>query len=217
VSDDEIQDSATSYRSIWKPSHRFNGLLYRVNENAIVVSHHVGEVVVQLQKIFRVLAAGQSMYFVHAKSFRSLGFNDNGGRLVQESNQMSVFRIENISRKVILAKDEDVAGHPSYLVVDYLRRIFPVTPGTVVVPYYPCVNDMVFVRGDDEDTTWRARVIAFDIRRHTVTGRFFKKRDGANLWVPEGTRDQLIMFDSILGIAAGDWVIQFTTSRDVHV
>ena len=78
MSDDEIQDNATSYRSIWKPSHGFNGLLVRINENAVVVSYHDGEVVVQLQKIIRVLAAGQSMYFVHAKSFRCLGFNDNG-------------------------------------------------------------------------------------------------------------------------------------------
>lgn len=73
---------------------------------------------------------------------------------------------------------------------------------------------MVFLRGYDEDTTWRARVVAFNIRRHTVTGRFFKKRDGGNMWVPEGTRNQEIVFDSILGIAAGDWVIQFTTWRD---
>lgn len=59
--------------------------------------------------------------------------------------------VENISRKVTLAKDEDVAGHSSYLVVDYMHRILPVTPGTVVVPYYPCINDMVNVQGDDED------------------------------------------------------------------
>lgn len=136
-------------------------MLYRVNENAIVVCHRGGEVVVQLQKIFRVPVAGYSMYFVHAKSFQSLGFNDNVGHLVQEGNQISVFRVENISRKVILAKDDDVAGRPSYLVVDYL------TPGTVVVPYCPCINDMVFVRGDDEDTTRRARVLDFNIRRHS--------------------------------------------------
>jgi len=48
VSDDEIQDSATSYQSIWKPSHGFNGLLYKINKNAVVVSYHDGEVVVQL-------------------------------------------------------------------------------------------------------------------------------------------------------------------------
>lgn len=62
------------------------------------------------------------MHFVNAKCFRSLGFTNNGGRLVQEGNQISIFRVENISRKVILAKDEDVAGHPSYLVVDYLHH-----------------------------------------------------------------------------------------------
>lgn len=98
--------------------------------------------------------------------------------------------------------------------VKYMRRIFPVTPGTVVVPYYPCVNDMVYVRGDDEDTIWRARVLAFSNRRCSITGRFFKKRDDDNLWVPEGTRNQEIMFGSILGIVTGDWVIQFTTWRD---
>ena len=78
-------------------------------------------------------------------------------------------------------------------------RIFPVTPGTVVVLYYPCVNDMIYVRRDDEDTTWRARVLAFNITMH-VTELFFKKRDDDVLWVAEGTRNQEIMFDSILGI-----------------
>lgn len=124
-------------------THEYNGLLYRVNESAIVVSSHVGEVVVVLTKIFRVSVADQSMYFVCAKPFRVLGFSDCGGKLVQEGNQINVFPVESISRKVILAKDEDVAGHPSYLVVDYMRHIFPVTPGTVVVPYCPCINDMV--------------------------------------------------------------------------
>lgn len=56
VPDDEIQDSATSHQSIWKPTHGFNGLFYRVIENAIVVCHCGGEVVVQLQKILRVPA-----------------------------------------------------------------------------------------------------------------------------------------------------------------
>ena len=148
------------------------------------------------------------MYFVCARPFRGLGFNGNGGRLVQEDYQLTVFPVENISPKVIFAKDEDVAGQPSYLVVNFMCCIFPVTPGTVVVPFYPCVNDMIYVRGDDADTIWRARVLAFNITRHGVTGRFFKKRDDDVLWVPEGTRNQEIMFDSILGIVAGDWVIQ---------
>ena len=53
------------------------------------------------------------MYFVFARPFRGLGFNGNGERLVQEDYQLTVFPVENISPKVILAKDEDVAGQPS--------------------------------------------------------------------------------------------------------
>lgn len=75
-------------------THEYNGLLYRVNESAIVVSSHVGEVVVVLTKIFRVSVADQSMYFVCAKPFRVLGFSDCGGKLVQEGNQINVFLLK---------------------------------------------------------------------------------------------------------------------------
>lgn len=57
VPDDGGKDSARSCRSIWKPSHGYNDLLYRVSESAIVLSSPdgevVGEVVVELRKIFR--------------------------------------------------------------------------------------------------------------------------------------------------------------------
>ena len=89
---------------------------------------------------------------------------------------------------------------------------FPVTLGTVVVPYYPSVNDMVFVKGHDEET-WRARVRSFSIRRHVVTGRFFKKRHD-ELWEPEGTRNQDISFRNILGVVKGTWVNQFSIWHD---
>lgn len=62
-------------------------------------------------------------------------------------------------------------------------------------------------------TTWRARVLAFNIKSRSVMGRFFKERDDNSLWVSEGTRNQE-MFDSILGIVPGVSVIQFTTWHD---
>lgn len=61
--------------------------------------------------------------------------------------------------------------------------------GIVVVLCYFCVNDMVFVWGYDEDIIWRVRVVVFNVRRYIVTGRFFKKRDGDNMWVLEGIRN----------------------------
>jgi len=84
-----------------------------------------------------------------------------------------------------------------------MRRIFPVTRGTVAVPYCPCINDSVYVVGDNEATTWKAKVVHY-IRRHAITGHFFKRRDSP-LWVLEGTRNQEMFFDSILGVVRGDW------------
>lgn len=83
VPDDGGKDSARSYRSIWKSSHGYNDLLYRVSESAIVLSSPDGEVVVELRRICRVRVADQSMYFVCAKPYRILGFSGCGGKLIQ--------------------------------------------------------------------------------------------------------------------------------------
>ena len=61
---------------------------------------------------------------------------------------------------------------------------------------------MILVRGDNEDTVWRARVLSFRMRRQDVSGCFFRQRPD-RLWEPERTRNQQIMFVSILGIGKG--------------
>ena len=223
VPDNDVVDGATSYRSIWKPSHGFNGLLYRVKEDAIVVANQGGEICVQIQNIFRVSVAGKSQYFINCSVFKEvIDISDggrlidisDGGRLVQTSPRIITVPAENISRKVMLANANPMNGHPTFLVVDYMRRIFPVPPGTVVVPYFPCVNDMVLVKGDNEDTVWRARVLSYRIRRQDISGCFFRQRpDG--LWEPEGTRNQQILFDSVLGIVNGTWLVQFSRWQDL--
>ena len=76
VPDDGGKDSARSCRSIWKSSHGYNDLLYRVSESAIVLSSPDGEVVVELRRICRVPVADQSTY-------RILGFSGCGGKLIQ--------------------------------------------------------------------------------------------------------------------------------------
>ena len=214
VPDNDVVDGATSYRSIWKPSHGFNGLLYRVKEDAIVVANQGGEICVQIQKIFRVSVAGKSQNFINCSVFKEVIDISDGGRLVQTSPRIITVPAENISRKVMLANANPMNGYPTFLVVDYMRRIFPVPPGTVVVPYFPCVNDMVLVKGDDKDAVWRARVLSYRIRRQDISGCFFRQRpDG--LWEPEGTRNQQILFDSVLGIVNGTWLVQFSRWQDL--
>ena len=177
VPEDGGKDSARSCLNIWKPSHGYNDLLYRVSESAIVPNSPDGEVVVELRKIFRVPVADQSiLYFVCAKPYCNLGFSGCGGKLIQEGDQVNVFSVESSisisSRKVILTKDEDVAGHPSYLVVDYMMHIFPVTRGTVAVPYCPCINDSVYLVGDNEATTWKAKVVHYNYQKASYNWAF---------------------------------------------
>lgn len=75
---------------------------------------------------------------------------------------------------------------------DFMRRIFPISPDTVVVPYYPVQNDMILVRGDDEDSLWKALVLAFNTRQKIVTVQFFvKHRD--TIWIPENSPPKMFI------------------------
>ena len=66
-----------------------------------------------------------------------------------------------------------------------LCRIFPISTGAVVVLYYPVKNDMILVRGDDEDSFWKVLIISFSMRQKTVTVRVFEKqRDNVICSVP---------------------------------
>lgn len=98
---------------------------------------------------------------------------------------------------------EDEFGEQIFIVVDFMRRIFPVQCDTVVVPYYPVTDDMVNVKRDDGEV-WKACVLSFSLRRKVIWGRFFVHRHD-DLSVPEATCPQDIHFNSILGIASGNW------------
>ena len=67
---------------------------------------------------------------------------------------------------------------------------------------------MVMVRGAVTDDVWRARVVAYNLPRKFVLGRFFEKED--EIWIPErGTQNQNISFTSVLAIASGNWLREF--------
>ncbi|RUA06771.1 MAG: hypothetical protein DSY43_01235 [Gammaproteobacteria bacterium] len=207
VQENLIEEVATAYRSVWKPKHQYNGLLYRTNEH--IVAACFGEVFVALKDIFIVKVADQPKYYFSSELYKEVGFSDMGAKLVQKSNEMVIGPLSKISRKIMMANYEDVAGLPTFIVVDFMRRIFPIGVESVVVPYYPVANDMVLVMGNQPDSVWRAHVLSFNILRKVVTGHFFTElNDG--LWVPEATRNQEIRFDSVIGVANGTWQRQYS-------
>ena len=127
-----------------------------------------------------------------------------------QTSRLSLISDRRFSIIVFGLSVEDT-GRPTYVVIDFMRRMFPVNAGTVVVPYYPVKNDMILVQGDDEDSFWKAHVIKYNLKQKTLTVRFFMKRAGDNIWVPENTRAQDVHLDSVIGIDfEGTWANRYT-------
>ena len=202
-----VGESGKCCRSAWFPGHKFNGLLYRENENIIFVTSE-GEIVGKILNIFTVHISGQSRAFLALKRFHWAGdATSSDHKIVQEDNQIVVGELHCISRKVMLKKQFD--GDNKFLLIDFMRRIFPIAYGSVVVPYYPVTNDMVLVQGGAADEIWKARVTAFNLHRRTLQCRFFVKENG--VWIPErGSHNQTIFFHSILGVASGIWLTEYS-------
>lgn len=103
-------------------------------------------------------------------------------------------------------RDEGLLTRPSP--VKKLRKTFEVTEGTVVVPYYPVVNDMIKIKGDDGQV-WKARVLSFNLTRLTFNAKFFiEDVTQIGRWVPERSPVQVIHFNSVLGISKGHWQVE---------
>lgn len=208
----EVGEDGHYCRSFWLPEHGYNGLLYREGENVIVIVPDDGEIVTSIETIYKVPVLGQRRAFIRGKKFEWDGHSVNSEhRKVKETQDRIFAELDNVSRKVMLLELTTDPG--SFLVIDFMRRIFPIAPGTVVLPYYPVVNDMVMVRGATVHDIWRARVISFDLPRKFILGRFFTKED--EIWIPErGSQNQRIFFASILGIANGNWLRDFDRWQD---
>lgn len=208
----EVGEDGCCCRSFWLPEHSYNGLLYRDGENVIAIVPGDGEIVALIELIFTVSVLGQRRAFIRGKKFEWDGHSINSEhRKVKETQDRIFAELENVSRKVMLLELTTDPG--SFLVIDFMRRLFPIAPGTVVLPYYPVVNDMVMVRGAAINDVWRARVISYDLPRKFILGRFFTKED--EIWIPErGSQNQRIFFASILGIVNGNWLRDFDRWQD---
>ena len=138
--------------------------------------------------------------------------NEDRIQLVTVSPHFATVPLANLSRKLMLYPSEDIGLDPqNFIVVDFMRRIFPVSADQVVVPYYPVLNDMVEVQGDGE--VWKAKVVNFSVERHIIRGAFFIHTQN-DLWVPELSH-QDIHFKSVLGLSNGVWVRKYTCWQDI--
>jgi len=204
-----VDENAIACRSIWKPTHGYSGLLYRVKEHIVLIKPRGGEVIAMIDSVFTICAKRVYKQYLKVRLFEHTGFTTQGMELVQRTDEFLVAPLSNISRKVMLYPfdEPDDEDEQQYVVMDFMRRVFPVTPATLVVPYYPVLNDMVSIMGE-ADEVWKARVLSFSLRHQVVQGQFFiERQDG--LWIPENTRPQQIHFKSIVAFGQGLWVNEY--------
>lgn len=205
-------------RSLWKPEHSFEGLLYRVGEHVMFADPDKGDTVAVLESLFSVRIDNVSALFCKGKLFEYDGEAEIGLKQVCPTDDTIIFEASLVSRKVMLfarndsadEQEDDLREGQCFILVDYMRRVFPVTEGTVVVPYYPVVHDMVEIKGD-HGQIWKACVLSFNLTRSTVNARFFIE-DGTQpgRWVPERSPLQVIHFNSVLGISKGYWQVAYS-------
>lgn len=220
VPTDDVPVVGWCSRSLWKPEHSFGGLLYRVGEHVIFADKDNGDTVAILERLICLRIGG-----VFALLCKGTLFEYDGGagglKRVCPTDTTVFFEASLLSRKVILFSrndsdddDDNERGEQSFLVVDYMRRVFPVTQGTVVVRYYPVAHDMVAIKGEDGQI-WKAHVLSFSLTRSTINARFYVE-DGTQpgKWVPEKSPVQVIHFRSVLGISKGYWQDEYSSWID---
>ena len=132
-----------SVRSVYIPQHGYSGVLYRTNEHVYIndVSTSGGNTVIKISKIFS-LFINEEAYHVFVSGFECVKLDmhlQSGNPIVRETVRIVTVEGEDIMRKVMLYPmindlEEDTN---SFIVIDYERPTFPLSPQDVLVPQYP--------------------------------------------------------------------------------
>lgn len=132
-----MSGSAFDCRSVWKATHGYSGLLYREKEFVVIIKEGQGEVVAQVNRVFTTSIAGVYTPYLDVQVMEHEGYNAQGFPLVKRSDETLLTTTANLSRKVMLfPSNQNEDGEQLYIIMDFMRRIFPVAVDTVVVPSF---------------------------------------------------------------------------------
>lgn len=123
--------------------------------------------------------------------------------------QVLIAPVTAILRKVMLY-DLDADPHGRRIVLDFQRESMPITSNDILVPFFPEVQDMILIKGDNPDP-WLAKVLAIQERAKTCKIWYYMEdteRPGQQLYVPYRDLRQAqdtVSWDSILCLSYGEW------------
>jgi hypothetical protein len=154
---------AFQFRSLFKPLQSVDGVLYRVNEDIIYITSNNVEEVARVEAFLSVLLGGSYCTLAKIKLYQKLDDEDmlgelrNDDEIVEISNEIAVITATCISRKVMLYP-HPIDDMETFAVVDFERPNLPINFADITVPFYPMVNDIVVIRGEN-DEIWVAKIL----------------------------------------------------------
>lgn len=212
----KVPEAAFVSKRCFKPDIGFNGTVFSCSDN-VIVSANGQETVVHVQGFFAVNNDGNLYRLLGHGVCYPLHLTENGqvdthywsGFVKVECPPCSnsiVFRVGNISRKVILYPP----GDNLLTVVDYLCH-HGNCPSELVVPVYSERGDMVLIQGEYNGDIWHGHIQSVDFVNKTVDVFFFipsMTLRHYNAYVRESHSRRarnVVAWESIIGIAEGHW------------
>ena len=216
-----VPEIAFSFRSFWRPVQTPTGMLYR-NGEYVVSQVDAHEYICQITNFLCLCSEGEFFKFVKVQKY-SQAVDEEGTPLSDPysrglvidtaSAQELIIPVNVMLRKIILCNiyaQPDDENADRKIAVDFQRETPPISYHDILVPFYPQVNDMICIKGD-EPNPWLAKVLTIQERAKTVKVWYYEEdieRPGEKLYVPYRDARQAqdsVSWGSILGLASGEW------------
>lgn len=214
----DIAEVCDSFRSLFKPLHGSSGMLYRAGEHVILDDCSPPQCVAELDRFLCVRIDGKYQRFVQARIYPMI-LDDDGRQmrdpysgynlLTKSTATLKISKVTAISRKVMLYPFDMASEPEAAIVIDFGRESLPDEVWDIIVPFYPKLNDMVLVEGEDPQP-WLAKIVGIQERAKTIRVLYYEEdlsRPGQDLFVPMTSRlaYDYVPWDSVKGLPLGDW------------
>ena len=213
----DIPEHGDAFKSLFKPLHTSCGMLYRTGEN-IILDDSQPAYVAQVERFLCLSIDGTYQKFVQTQQYPMM-LDDDGEQLIDHHSgynvvttstaTLKIFKITSISRKVMLHPFSLADDPEAAIVIDHGRKTLPSEVWDLIIPFYPELDDMILIRGEDPEP-WLAKVVGIQERAKTVRVLYYEKdcsRPGQDLYVAMTSRlaYDYVPWNSVISVALGAW------------
>jgi len=204
-----LDGRVSTFRSIFMPNHRYNGMLYRCKEVIAFVIPEAAESIGVIESVFALQVNGKQRHILKMNVYPFILINNevavdkySGYRSVDISSPVEVYiSSSKILRKVMLLKHTYIESEA--LVIDMYRSTIPIS--FVLVPCYIQEGDFINVNGEAEN--FYAKVLSSDKKNKKATVQIYQNKDSdLQKFYVSSFKNETISWDSVLLVLDGSFV-----------